>query len=404
MLIKNATIFQSGEKCCVDLLIGEGKILQIAEKIEVTGEKEIDATGLYLLPGLIDLHVRLKDDILSKDHIRRLQNKAKKSGITTFALMPDFSPSLQNAIEMELLKETLEEGMILSLKGVDRQKSNTLNNISTLLASGAEVIQEDSHINGNLLRRILQYALMKDVPFFCFCDNPDLNDNGVMHEGRVSAKLGLAGISKISEISEVAKVASMVKYYGPRCLFQSLSTKESLEILMEAKKSGANLFAEVSIFHLIFSDQACSDFNTLAKTYPPLRDEAERAGLMQALKDGKIDLITSLHAAKSFTRKDVAFNDAAYGVDALEDFLSLCYTHLVKSQEISMSRLLELLCERPAEVLKLENVGKIQEGYVADIVLFDPNAAYVKEDKHSLLHGMHLQGAVRHTIKRGEMV
>ncbi len=404
LLIKNATLFSEGEEFIKDVLIKEEKIAKIDACIEEETAIMIDAKGLYLLPGIIDLNVRFKDDILSKTHIKRLKNKAKKSGVTSFALMPDFTPSVESDTFMELLEHKLDDAMKLSIKGLQVGEKNKLNNISRLLGSGATLIQENSHINGNLLRRILQYALMKKVPFFCFCDNPDLNDNGVMHEGVTSSKLGLAGISKISEISEVAKVSAMAEYYGAKTVFQSLSTASSLDMVARAKFTNPQIYAEVSIFHLIFSDEACGDFNTLAKLMPPLRDEGERGKLMEALKLGKIDILTSLHAAKSFNSKDVPFNDAAYGVDSLEEYLALCYTSLVKAGHIDMQRLIALMSEVPAEILELENVGKIQEGYIADVILFNPNSKKICEDKHSLLFGLEIFGEVKEVIKQGELL
>jgi len=404
LLIKNATLFKEGKKSQKDVLIEAGKIREISSEIGANVETVIDATGLYLLPGIIDLNVRLKDDALSKINIDRLTNKAKKSGVTTFALMPEFTPPAQSETFMELLKYKLGDSMILSIKGLQAENQSKLNNISTLLANGAKLIQENSSINGNLLRRILQYALMKKVPFFCFCDNSDLNDNGVMNEGVVSSKLGLAGISKVSEISEVAKVTAMAEYYGVKLLLQSLSTAKSLEIAAQAKKENPDIYTEVSIYHLLLNDTVCSDFNTLSKLYPPLRDEEERQKLIEALKRGKVDTLTSLHSEKSFNSKDVPFNDASYGVDSLEDFLALCYTTLVATDIINMETLISMLSEKPAEVLGLDKAGKIKEGYEADFVLFDPSIVTKKEDKKSLLFGQEIQGEVKYTFKQGKQL
>jgi dihydroorotase len=399
LVIKNATIFEEGEARIVDVGIDGGYIVQIAKVLE--SDQILDASGLYLLPGIIDLNVRFKDDTLSAEYIKRVQKKAKRSGVTTFAMMPDFTPYVESDTFMQLLKEKLDSGMLLALKGLKATGSDKLNNISTLLGSGAKMIQENSHINGNLLRRILQYALMKRVPFFCFCDNPDLNDNGVMHEGVTSSKLGLAGISKVSEISEVAKVAAMAEYYGAKTHFQSISTAKSLDIIARAKHNNADISAEVSIHHLILNDEACADFNTFAKVYPPLRDEGTRKKMIAALQNGKIDTLTSLHASKSFNSKDVPFNDAAYGVDALEEFLALCYTYLVKEDIIEMHSLIKLLSENPAKILGEEKLGKIKEGYVADLLLFDPNSVIYHDSHIRGLYKKELVGEVKYSIKRG---
>ena len=219
--------------------------------------------------------------------------------------------------------------------------------------------------------------LCSNVPFFCFCDDPSLNDAGVMNEGEISAKLGLLGISKIGEISSVAKVSSMAEYYQSKVLFQALSVSKSLDIIDKAKDNNPNLYTEVSIHHLTLNDSECLDFNTQAKIHPPLRDEKERLLLIEDLKNGKIDTITSLHSPKSIIYKDVPFADAAYGIDSMENFLPLCYRSLVESGIISFSKLSEMISSNPADILGLENIGKVEEGYIADLVIFDPKEAKI---------------------------
>ena len=407
LLIKNATIFKDGKEIGCDLFIKDGKISKIDDNIDLKDVKTIDITGKYLLAGIVDLNVRLKDNSLSLSHLNRLKNKAKKSGVTTFALMPDFTPNIASETFSELLKTKLDEmklDIILSVKAIKDENDKELNDIAIMIENGAKIIQARSHIDGNLLRRVLQYSLMKDVPFFCFCDNPDLNDNGVMHEGRVSAKLGLAGVSKISEISEVARVSSMCEYYGSKTLFQSLSTDRSIQIVDNIKKEGKPAYSEVSISHLILNDKMCNDFNTLAKLHPPLRDEDERLKLIDALKCGKIDTITSLHSAKSYNSKDVAFNDASYGVDLLEHFISLCYTYLVKGGIISFEELSLLISATPAKILGFDDLGKIEEGFVANLVIFDPTINKTIDDKTSLFDKFEISGEVLMTISNGEIL
>jgi dihydroorotase len=407
LLIKNATIFKDGKEIGCDLFIKDGKISKIDDNIDLKDVKTIDITGKYLLAGIVDLNVRLKDNSLSLSHLNRLKNKAKKSGVTTFALMPDFTPNIASETFSELLKTKLDEmklDIILSVKAIKNENDKELNDIAIMVENGAKIIQARSHIDGNLLRRVLQYSLMKDVPFFCFCDNPDLNDNGVMHEGRVSAKLGLAGVSKISEISEVARVSSMCEYYGSKTLFQSLSTDRSIQIVDNIKKEGKPAYSEVSISHLILNDKMCNDFNTLAKLHPPLRDEDERLKLIDALKCGKIDTITSLHSAKSYNSKDVAFNDASYGVDLLEHFISLCYTYLVKGGIINFEELSLLISATPAKILGFDDLGKIEEGFVANLVIFDPTINKTIDDKTSLFDKFKISGEVLMTISNGEIL
>jgi dihydroorotase len=170
------------------------------------------------------------------------------------------------------------------------------------------------------------------------------------------------------------------------------------------KKVGKPAFSEVSISHLILNDKMCNDFNTLAKLHPPLRDEDERLKLIEALRDGKIDTITALHSAKSYNSKDVAFNDASYGVDSLEYFLSLCYTFLVKEGIISFEELSRLISATPAKILGFDKLGEIEEGFIANLVVFDPNVSKVVDDKTSLFNNFKIDGEVVLTISNGNIL
>ena len=374
MLLKNCRL--ADDEVC-DIKIEDSKIVQISKNIDHHNvENIIDVKSAYVLAGIVDLNVSLKDNSLSMAHIIRLQEKALRSGITSFTLMPSFEPMADNATFMELLNSIIDSysPVILGVKAIDKDR---LHNIARLVNKGAKFIQESSAINSNLIRRVLQYSNMKDVPFFCFCDDPSLNDDGVMNDGDISAKLGLLGTSKIGEISSVARVVAMADYYQSKVLFQSLSVSKSLNIIYEAKNSNPNIYTEVSIHHLTLNDGECLDFNTTAKIHPPLRDEQERLLLIEDLKSGKIDTITSFHSPKSIIYKDVPFADAAYGVDAMENFLPLCYKSLVESGIISFSKLSEMISSNPADILGLKNIGKVEEGYIADLVVFDPKEARI---------------------------
>jgi dihydroorotase len=407
LVIKNATIINEDRQTQKDILIKDGKIEKIGEDLSKFSKNILDAKGYYLLPGIVDLNVRLKDNTLSLENIKGLEEKALRSGVTTVVLRSDFEPRIDERILLELLKGSLESSKIdisLSANALKDQDSVKLNDLSILIDSGAVAIRQRSDVDGNILRRIFQYSLMKKRPFFIECDNRDLNDNGVMHEGVISSTLGVDGRSKISEISEVAKSAYMAEYYDAKTLFCALSTSRSLYIVDKLKQNGAKLFSEVSILHLIFNDSACSNFNTLAKIEPPLRDEDERLSLVLALKEGKIDLITSLHSRQSYTRKDVAFSDASYGADVLEYFLPLCYTYLVKNGLISLSKLIELISTNPAQLIGRSSLGKIEEGACANMILFDPNYKFRVENSELLFNDKELYGRVIHTIYNGEIV
>lgn len=385
-----------------DILIDNGKVVKIGQSLDASGCSEvIDAEGLILFPGIVDLNVRPHDDLLSLDTLKKLYESTQKAGLARFVLSPRMKPLIENQTFKALLAGKLEKdfpNLKLSIKALKDGENTKLNNISTLIKNGITIVQERSDINGNLLRRIYEYSKMHKNFFFVFCENKILNDSGVMNEGEVSFKLGLPGISKIGEISEVAKVAQFSKHYDVPTLFQSISTRRSIDIITKNKKDFPHLYSEVSIHHLCLDENACDGFNTYAKLNPPLRTSADKEALLERLKDGKIDVLTALHSPKSLLYKDVAFAEAKYGIDIIEDYLSICYTYLIKEGVIGWDKLASLLCEKPAEILGEANIGQISEGFDAHIILFDPRSSHEVEKSTSPYFGKILHGHIERVI------
>lgn len=407
MLIKNALVSTREGVLRHDVRIKEGKIVAVGKALDAASNDEvIDADGLYLLPGLIDLNVRFSNSCLNQEYIDKLSNSCLKGGVTTAVVMSDFSPRLESATLLELVKFKIDQAKInlhMSAPLAD-EKEDQLHNIATLLNNGAAAILADSHRNANLLRRGMQYATMKKRPLFVQCYEPNLDDNGLMNDGVIASKLGLSGISKISETAEVAKVAEMAHFYGAKVILKSLSTKRSLDIAKSHKALKSDLYTEVSIHHLSQNDTSCDGFNTYAKLMPPLREEEERKALIQALKEGLVDILTSAHSPKSILYKDVAFEDAAFGIGSIEEFLTLAHTFLVKNGVIDFGELIRICCVNPAHILGLSSKGAIEVGYDADLVLFDPKESYEVSNKHSLYYGETLHGKVKKVVVAGKLL
>jgi len=403
LLIKNAKLDNLDIK---DILVVNGKIEKISTNIDNSENmRVIDAKECFLLPGLVDLNVRLANSILNKNSLKKLTRTALKGGVTTSLIMPDFTPRLDNSTLLEHFKiKAQNEEPDLHVAAPLSNEEERLNNIATLLNNGATAIWTTSSCNANILKRGFQYARMKQAPIFCRCYDENLDDNGVMNEGELSFKLGLPGISKVPENSEVAKIAELSLINNTKIIFQSLSTKRSINIIRNIKKINKNIFSELSIHHLCKTEDACDGFNTHAKILPPLRDEAERVAMMSELALGNVDLLTSMHSPKSISYKDVAFEDAEFGIGSIEEYLSLCYTHLVKSEIIDMQRLTELCSLNPALIIEQDDIGKIEVGYKADMVIFDEKVSKKIEDKTSLYNGDILYGEVKKVFKNGEVV
>ncbi len=401
ILIKNVQI-TGQETLKQDILLHEGKIVKIGQSLELDDCKEvIDADGLIAFPAIVDLNVRPHDDLLTIPTLEKLYESTQKAGLCRFVLSPRMKPLIENQTFKRLIAGKLEKdfpNLKLSIKALKDKEHTKLNNISTLIKDGITIVQERSDINGNLLRRIYEYSKMHKNFFFVFCENKILNDSGVMNEGEVSFKLGLPGISKIGEISEVAKVVQMSKHYDVPTLFQSISTRRAIDIIDVNKKDFPHLYSEVSIHHLCLDENSCDGFNTYAKLNPPLRTLADRDALLERLKDGKIDILTALHSPKSVIYKDVAFAEAKYGIDIIEDYLSICYTYLVKEGVIGWDKLASLICEKPAEILGEKTIGKIAEGYDANIILFDPRSSHEVTNTTSPYFAKTLHGHIEKVI------
>ena len=397
MLIKDANILSDEGELKADIRIEDGIIVKISKNIEPkNSEKVINAKGKYLLPKLVDTNVRLLDDTLSKKNLERLYTRAKVGGVGSFVLIDDFTPKVENATHLELLNSKVslnnDVNIILSVNSLN--KENRLNNIATFLKNGAKVIYTRSDINGNTLVRVMQYANMKKVPLFCFALDDDIKNRGVMSEGEVSFKLGLPGISKIAQISEVSKMVELATFFDVKILFQGLFTSKSLHILKAVKKSNKKVYTEVSLHNLLLSDEECNGYNTHAKLISPLQEDEEKERLIKYLKEGVIDVISSSHSPKSYIYKDVAFEEAKDGVDALSLTLKLGYTYLVKKGIISFYQFINMVSKNPANILSLEKKGEVKEGFSGDLILFDPTVLQRIDDESSLYYGKEVYGFV----------
>ncbi len=391
MIIKNAVLCDANGERQGDIEIVDGVITDIANNL--SSDETIDAKGAYLLPGLIDLNVSLSDGQLNASRLQKLSNAAIKGGVTTLVLNPQSEPAINNEIVLEFVLERKYEGAKVKSAICATQDDKSLSNIAILLKKGAVAPALESSVDSNLIRRVFEYMKMYDGTVFCSAKDKALNGNGVMFEGSVSAQLGLPGISVLGEIIHVSKMIEIARYFDVQVLFKGLFTRRSIEMITAAKKEGVKVFSEISVHHLALDDSACDGFNAYAKIFPPLADEKGKLSLQESLKKGEIDILTSLHAPQSKVNKEVAFYDAAYGTEAIEEILPLYYSKLVKTGLVSLSELSKMVSLTPAQMIK-KNAGLIEVGQAADLVLFDANAKSVVTNEQSLYKGEELQGKI----------
>ncbi|MBT0857498.1 metal-dependent hydrolase [Campylobacter coli] len=390
MLIKNAKIY--GENL-QDLLIKDGKIVKIGANLD-DNDEVLDAQGMTLLPSFVDLCVNLKNDKFSLNNLELLEKECLRGGVGAIILRDcmnfdeeSFSLFLQNL-------KTRKIQIFPSICALDKQ--GKLKNLATLFNKGAHALELKSSSDANILRVGMQYALMKEKSIFVKCHDENFDDNGVMNDCEASFELGLAGMSAVAESSEVAKIQEIAKFYGVKVIFDLLSLKRSIELLEDEN------LKLISIHHLIKDDSACAGFNTAAKLNPPLRSKEDKESLKQALKQGKIDFLSSLHSAKSISLKDLAFDEAAFGIHSVCEFTSLCYTFLVKEGLLTWQNLCKATSQNPSEFLGL-NSGIIEVGKEANLVLFDQNEE-ISAPKSSLYANDKLFGKVKLHLVKGENI
>lgn len=407
MVIKGAIVCDYEREQKNDVRIREGKIVEIQKSIlPEKGEEVVLAEGLSLLPAMVDLNVRVANDSLTGKNLATLAKKAAKGGVGSLALMPDCSPSLDNEAAIELLNSYKGElpASIFPIASATKKEDGKLSDLSILHKMGCRGIFIESSLDGNLSRRVCEYSLMMKAPIFCRCEDVSLRGSGVMNDGYLSSRMGLPGIPSLSETKEVAKMAETAIFMRTPVLFQALANERSLRIIERAKEENPSLFAEVSIHHLAITEDFCSGFNTGAKIRPPLKSESTRKKLLQLLKEGVVDVVTSLQSEHSLSKKDVAFEEAAFGVDNIENHFSLCYTYLIRQGRLSMSDLSRVTAKRAAEILGLESKGYVGVGADADLILVDIKSSKVVEDNFSPYYNSILYGEVERTIIAGETV
>ncbi|HEQ3585399.1 metal-dependent hydrolase [Campylobacter coli] len=390
MLIKNAKIY--GENL-QDLLIKGGKIVKIGANLD-DNDEVLDAQGVTLLPSFVDLCVNLKNDKFSLNNLELLEKECLRGGVGAIMLRDcmDFDEESFSLFLQNLKSRKVQ--IFPSACALDKQ--GKLKNLATLLNKGAYALELKSSSNANILRVGMQYALMKEKSLFVKCYDENFDDNGVMNDCEMSFELGLAGMSAVAESSEVAKIKEIAKFYGVKVIFDLLSLKRSMELL------GDENLKLISIHHLIKDDSACAGFNTAAKLNPPLRSKEDKESLKQALKQEKIDFLSSLHSPKSISLKDLAFDEAAFGIHSICEFMSLCYTFLIKEGLLTWQNLCKVTSQNPSEFLGL-NSGIIEVGKEANLVLFDENEE-ISAPKSSLYANDKLFGKVKLHLVKGEKI
>ncbi len=393
MVISNAVICDISGEYKSDIRIIDGVITEIGKKLN--DEKIVDAKGAYFMPLLVDTNVRLLDCTLNSKNIKAISDEALQGGIGHVVLNADSKPAIDNEVVLEFAQNGLHNlsGAKIDLMLNTLKEDSTLSNIAILLKSGAVAPYMSTIAKNDIAIKIAEYALMYDVTIFCKAEDNSLIKSGVMLDGDISSKLGLAGIPDLSEVLHVSRMIEIARHFKIKILFKSIASPRSIYLINQAKKDGVDVRCEVSIHHLTHSDEACEGFNTSAKLDPPLASATDVKLLQDALKNSQIDILTTLHQPSSPVNKEVAFFDADYGCEALSDAMPLYYTKLVKTGLLTMSELVKLTSANPAKSIG-KVAGEIKVGQKANAFLFDIGTSKIVNNEQSLYNSEELSGEV----------
>lgn len=408
---------KNGREQPADVLIENGKIVRVAQNILLEDGEVLDVTGLTVAPGLVDLHVHFRDPGYEyKEDIETGSRAAAHGGVTSVVCMPNTSPVVDNAA---LVKYVMDKGQGVGLTHVyttgcitKGMRSEELSEIGELKQAGAVGVTDDGRpvMTSGLMRRALEYAKMFDMPVLSHCEDLDLVDGGSMNEGIISTQLGLRGIPKSAESVAVARDVLIAEEMGAHLHVCHVSTRNSIECIRQAKKRGANITCETAPHYFSLTEEAVQGFDTNVKMNPPLRDAEDVCAVIEGLRDGTIDAISTDHAPHHIDEKNVEFELALNGIIGLETSLSLGITNLVKTGKLTLAQLIEKMSVRPAEILGLP-AGDLSEGAAADLVIFDPDEEYIvdmssfaSKSKNAPYDGMKLYGKVKYTVLDGKIV
>ncbi len=416
--IKNGRVIDpaSDRDAVGDLFVRNGEIVDGLHEDEQRAAEVIDASGLVVAPGLVDIHVHLREPGQThKESIESGTRSAAAGGFTTIVCMPNTSPWCDNAGTIQRIWRSVERDAIvnvyptgcLTLGGEGRQ----LAPMGSLKRAGIVAVTDDGRCvqNNELMRRAVEYANMFNLPVLDHCQDYSLTENAVMNEGYWSLRLGLRGWPNAAEDIIVARNIILSKYSGAHIHMQHISSAESVAMMRRAKEEGIRVTAEATPHHISFTDEELRDYGTEFKMNPPLRTEEDRQAIIEGVLDGTLDCVATDHAPHTDYEKDVEFDYAPNGIIGLETSLGATLEILYHSGRASLPFVIDLLSRQNARILNLRE-GTLAVGSKADITLIDPDEVWTVPDKfesrssNSPWIGRTLRGRAKRTIVAGKTV
>ncbi len=421
LLIKNGRVIDPSSKldAVCDIHIADGLIFSVGRdknNSSFVPDTVIDATGMWVMPGLIDMHVHFREPGREdKETIKSGSAAAVAGGFTGVATMPNTTPVVDNETVVKFILDRAKEAAVrvypvgAITKG---QEGLSLAEIGLMRKAGIVAISEDGKtvMNSGLMKSALRYSAMDNTLVICHCEDHGLSSNGVVHAGQVANMLGLKGIPRSAEEIIVARDIMLAKETGARIHIAHVSTKGALALIRRAKNEGVRVTAETAPHYITLTDKAVESFNPNYKVNPPLREDSDIEALMEGIADGSIDAIATDHAPHTVDEKDQEFDQAPNGMIGLETAISVMLTRMVHTGKITPLILAERMSTAPAKILGVKG-GSLAAGEPADIAIINPEKEWVvdaskfrSKSRNTPFNNMKLKGKVCKTLLNGTTV
>jgi dihydroorotase len=401
-----------------DLLLSDGRVEASGRSLGAPdGALVLDARGLVVAPGLIDLHVHLREP--GQEDVETVATGAMAAaagGFSAVCAMPNTDPVTDNQAAVGFIVSQAQragKARVYPIGAISLgQKGQQLAEFGELVGAGAVAVSDDGKpvVSSHLMRTALEYARTFGIPVADHCEDPTLSEGGAMHEGLVATRLGLKGMPAAAEEIMVARDILLAELTGGHVHLCHMSTRGSVELIRRAKEKAIRVTAEACPHHFTLTHEACEGYNTNAKMNPPLREPEDREAIRQGLRDGIIDVICTDHAPHHYDAKEREFDDAPNGIIGLETALGLAMTELVESGILTLPQLVDRLSVAPARIFNLPG-GSLAPGGPADVVVLDPAArwvvdpqAFFSKSRNTPFGGRQLVGRADVTIVRGQVV
>jgi len=415
MIIKNGKLVLRDGVVKKDVLVRDGKIAMIAENI--VGDDEIfDAKGMHVFPGLIDMHVHLREPgFEKKETIESGCKAAVKGGFTQVCCMPNTNPVADNKIIIGYIKERAKEVNLCKVNPIGAiskgEKGEEMAGIGGMKKAGAVALSDDgvSVKNSRLMYLAMEYAKGFGLKCLCHCEDKDLVDGGVVNEGLSATIAGLKGSPRAAEDCVIARDIALAESLDAPVHICHVSTYSGVRIIRDAKKAGVKVTAETCPHYFSVTDEIVRNYDTNTKVNPPIREEIDRQAIIEGLKDGTLDCIVTDHAPHHADDKNVEYNLAAFGISGIETSFGFAIKYLYETGVLTLPEIADKMSYNPAQILGLDG-GEIAVGKAADFTIADidetwtvDSSKFVSKGKNTPFNGYELKGVVKCTIVDGDI-